>query len=135
MSRIIYEKHYPSCAEPAAGGGAEGTEAPPFDTVLRRAEECAQVPIPGRGPLVPEFVRLAREASEKNRISVRIAEHADRVSADFFYHDGYGDLKFLRGLLDAADTACVSGGEGAGLQFTLELYTHATQLRGRRIWP
>ena len=136
---VLYEKNYPTLkeVEAAAAPAGCGPAAPtprPIEELYKDAALMKKEPIPGRDERIMDFIDMACKASDEFMVSVKILLSEDRVQARYTLADGFGTLKFMSGLIDMADSASFVL-EGEALVITLNFYTQATWLNGRRLLP
>lgn len=138
MSRIIYEKKYPQDTPEEPVYAPEGRKVPDmsFGEFMQRGyENRFSIPIPDRENGAKAFIAAAKDVSELYQLDVKITEHIDHLSADFYFNAG-GSLRDLKEVLKLADDisffANVCGYE---IIMSLDYYTHAVFIRGRRIYP
>ena len=86
MGRTIYEKEYPKETK-------EQTYAPvgrkiadiSFEEFMQRGyANRFSIPMPDRENGAKAFIAAAKDVSELYRLDVKITEHIDHISADFF---------------------------------------------------
>ncbi len=86
MGHIIYEKEYPKETK-------EQTYAPvgrkiadiSFEEFMQRGyANRFSIPMPDRENGAKAFIAAAKDVSELYRLDVKITEHIDHISADFF---------------------------------------------------
>lgn len=144
MGTVIYEKHYPKWSardqkklqkSAHAGNCGEGSERSFSDVLQKLYGENTYLLLPERAPQAKAFVRTARELAEFYEVDVRITEHLERITVEFFFQYG-GPMSFLKEIIRYADElTCSSGKEGYDVWVMLECYTHAVFYRGRRLRP
>lgn len=138
MSRIIYEKTYPKETPEEATYEPESRDRPDmsFEEFMRRGDENRfSIPIPNREHGAIAFVAAAQDVSALYRLDVIITEHIDHISADFYFNAG-GSLGYMKEVLKLADEiSFFSNVRGYDIVMSLDYYTHAVFVRGRKMHP
>lgn len=103
---------------------------------MRRGyENRFSIPIPDRENGAKEFIAAAKDVSTLCQLDVKITEHIDHISADFYFNAG-GSLRYMKEVLKLADDisffANVCGYE---IIISLDYYTHAVFVGGRQVHP
>jgi len=138
VSRIIYEKTYPKETPEEATYEPEGRERPDisFEEFMRRGyENRFSIPIPNREHGAKAFIAAAKDMSALYQLDVKITEHIDHISADFYFNAG-GGLGYMKEVLKLADEiSFFSNVRGYDIVMSLDYYTHAVFVRGRQVHP
>lgn len=138
MCRIIYEKEYPKETPEEQTYEPEGRRTPDisFEEYMRRGyENRFFIPIPDRENGAKAFVAAAKDVSELYRLDVKITEHIDHISADFYFNAG-GSLRYMKEVLKLADDVSFFANVcGYEIIMSLDYYTHAVFVRGRQVYP
>lgn len=137
MGHIIYEKEYPKETK-------EQTYAPvgrkiadiSFEEFMQRGyANRFSIPMPDRENGAKAFIAAAKDVSELYRLDVKITEHIDHISADFFFNEG-GGLSYMKKVLKLADNiSFFANVSGYDIIMSLDYYTHAVFVRGRQVYP
>lgn len=103
---------------------------------MRRGyENRFSIPIPDRENGAREFIAAAKDVSELYRLDVKITEHIDHISADFYFNAG-GSLRYMKEVLKLADDVSFFANVcGYEIIMSLDYYTHAVFVRGRQVYP
>lgn len=138
MDHIIYEKEYPKETPEEQTYEPEGQRIPDisFEEFMRRGyENRFSIPIPARENGAKAFVAAAKDVSELYQLDVKITEHIDHLSANFYFNEG-GNLRYFTEVLRLADDiSFFSNVRGYDIVMSLDYYTHAVFLGGRQIYP
>lgn len=138
MSRIIYEKEYPKETPEEQTCEPEGRRTPDisFEEYMRRGyENRFSIPIPDRENGAKAFIAAAKDVSELYRLDVKITEHIDHISADFYFNAG-GSMRYMREVLKLADDiSFFSDVDVYEIVMSLDYYTHAVFVGGRQVHP
>ena len=87
MGHIIYEKEYPKETPEEQTYEPEGRRTPDisFEEYMQRGyANRFSIPMPDRENGAKAFIAAAKDVSELYRLDVKITEHIDHISADFF---------------------------------------------------
>lgn len=138
MSRIIYEKEYPKEIPEEQTYEPEEQRIPDisFKEFMRRGyENRFSIPIPDRENGAKAFIAAAKDVSELYRLDVKITEHIDHISADFYFNAG-GSLHYIKEVLKLADDISFFANVcGYDIIMSLDYYTHAVFVGGRQVHP
>lgn len=138
MGHIIYEKEYPKETPEEQTYEPEGRRTPDisFEEYMRRGyENRFSIPIPDRENGAKAFIAAAMDVSELYRLDVKITEHIDHISADFYFNAG-GSLRYMKEVLKLADDVSFFANVcGYEIIMSLDYYTHAVFVRGRQVHP
>ena len=138
MSHIIYEKEYPKETPEEQTYEPEGRRTPDisFEEYMRRGyENRFSIPIPDRENGAKAFIAAAKDVSELYRLDVKITEHIDHISADFYFNAG-GSMRYMKEVLKLADDVSFFANVcGYEIIMSLDYYTHAVFVRGRQVHP
>ena len=138
MSRIIYEKEYPKGTPDEQTYTPEGRKIPDisFEEFMRRGyENRVSIPIPDRENGAKAFIAAAKDVSQLYRLDVKITEHIDHISADFYFNAG-GSLHYIKEVLKLADDISFFANVcGYDIIMSLDYYTHAVFVGGRQVHP
>lgn len=138
MSRIIYEKEYPKGTPEEQTYTPEGRKIPDisFEEFMRRGyENRFSTPIPNRVNGAQAFIAAVKNVSGIYQLDVKITEHIDHISADFYFNAG-GSLRYMKEVLKLADDiSFFANVYGYEIIMSLDYYTHAVFVGGRQIYP
>ena len=138
MSHIIYEKEYRKETPEEQTYEPEGRRTPDisFEEYVRRGyENRFSISIPDRENGAKEFIAAAKDVSELYRLDVKITEHIDHISADFYFNAG-GSMRYMKEVLNLADDiSFFSDVDGYEIVMSLDYYTHAVFVGGRQVHP
>ena len=138
MSHIIYEKEYPKETPEEQTYEPEGRRTPDIsceEYVRRGYENRFSISIPDRENGAKEFIAAAKDVSELYRLDVKITEHIDHISADFYFNAG-GSMRYMKEVLNLADDiSFFSDVDGYEIVMSLDYYTHAVFVGGRQVHP
>lgn len=138
MGHIIYEKEYPKETPEEQTYAPEGRKIPDisFKEFMRRGyENRFSIPIPARENGAKAFIAAAKDVSELYQLDVKITEHIDHISADFYFNAG-GSLRYMKEVLKLADDiSFFANVQGYDIVMSLDYYTHAVFVGGRQVHP
>lgn len=138
MSRIIYEKKYPKESFDEQAIVPEKRKEPDisFEEYMRRVyENRFSIPIPARENSAKAFIAAVKDVSELYQLDVKITEHIDHISADFYFNEG-GNLRYFTEVLRLADDiSFFANVQGYDIVMSLDYYTHAVFMGGRQVHP
>ena len=144
MEHIIYEKRYPregpegidDFSKTTGRETEETQQLPAFEDFLRELyENQVCILIPERQRLAEEFIRIAREVSERYRLDIKITQHSDHISADYYFNAA-GGLRDLREIVKYADEISFFANiMGYEIVMCLDFYTHAVFYNGHLMHP
>ncbi|MBM6721559.1 hypothetical protein [Pseudoflavonifractor phocaeensis] len=138
MDRIIYEKEYPRESPEEGMKGTEEWKMPDMsleEFMQRGYEKQFSIPIPERVNGAQAFIAAVKDVSELYKLNVKITERTDHISADFYFNAG-GSMRYFKEVLRLADdVSFFSNVLGYDIVMSLDYYTHAVFIRGRRIYP
>lgn len=144
MGRIIYEKRYPretpeevmSIFKTSDKERENEQQIPSFEDFLRQIyENQVCILIPERQRLAVEFIRTACEVSELYRLDIKITQHVDHISANYYFNAA-GGLRYLREIVKHADEiSFFSNIMGYEIVMCLDFYTHAVFRNGHLMHP
>ena len=103
---------------------------------MRRGyENRFSIPIPNREHGAKAFIAAAKDMSALYQLDVKITEHIDHISADFYFNAG-GGFGYMKEVLKLADEiSFFSNVWGYDIVMSLDYYTHAVFVRGRQVHP
>lgn len=138
MGHIIYEKEYPKGTPEEQTYEPEGRKIPDisFEEFMRRGyENRFSIPMPERENGAKAFISAAKKVSELYQIDVKITEHIDHISADFYFNAG-GSLCYMKEILKLADDISFFPRVNSyDIMMSLDYYIHAVFMGGRQIHP
>ena len=138
MSQIIYEKKYPQETPEEPTYAPEGRKIPDmsFGEFMRRGyENRFSIPIPDRENGAKAFIATAKDVSELYQLNIKITEHIDHISADFYFNAG-GSLRYFKDVIRLADdVSFFSNVRGYDIVMSLDYYTHDVFIGGQQIYP
>ena len=138
MDRIIYEKEYPRERPEEGMKGTEEWNMPDMsleEFMQRGYEKQFSIPIPERVNGAQAFIAAVKDVSELYKLNVKITEHIDHISADFYFNAG-GSLRYMKEVLKLADDiSFFTNVCGYEIIMSLDYYTHAVFVGGRQVHP
>lgn len=138
MSRTIYEKEYPKETPEEQESKLNERKIPdiPFEEFMRRGyENRFSIPISDRENGAQAFITATKNVAELYQLDVKITEHIDHISADFYFNAG-GSLRYVKEVLTLADDiSFFPSVSGYDIVMSLDYYTHAVFVGGRQIHP
>lgn len=100
-----------------------------------RYENRFSIPMPERENGAKAFIAAAKNVSELYRLDVKITEHIDHITADFYFNAG-GSLRYMKEVLKLAnDVSLFANVCGYEIIMSLDYYTHAVFVGGRQVHP
>ena len=144
QAKIIYERTYPIQSydeqiDIENGCGLfrnETVEEMKYEEIEEMLfRDIEYVLLPEREQSAIRFIALAKELSEAYLLDIRIKKLKDHINAIYFFNSagGMGFLKEIIVLADNIDFFTNINGYEIGL--SLDYYTHAVYMRGKRIIP
>ena len=138
MGHIIYEKEYPKETHEEQETRLNEWKIPDisFEEYMRRGyENRFSIPMPDRENGAQAFIAAAKDVSELYQLDVKITEHIDHISADFYFNAG-GSMRYMKEVLKLADDiSFFPGVNGYDIIMSLDYYTHAVFVGGRQVHP
>ena len=103
---------------------------------MRRGRENRfSIPIPDRVDGARDFVAAAKDVSELYQLDVKITEHSDRISVDYYFNEGGGMRDFKEVMRLADDISFFANLQGYNIILSLDYYTRAVFAGGRQLHP